>query len=436
MGPELYTQFANKVTSNLLGAFNVGGMTEQEALVGLAADMLANLTSNATAQSLPSDLVPIILPKILPLLLTNEEPDILKPCTSSIRHILTHSPNTILSWTDPATTGPTANKSGLECVLLVIDRLLRPDIDEPAAVEVGYLASSLVTAAGDTSQLTPYLPQLLQAIALRLNTASRAALIQSLILVFARLSLTAAKDVVDFLATLSMPSPSSSETSSQHASSANGLEVIIPKWLENASDFAGYDDIRVNVVALARLYELHDPRLEAVQCKGDLIVERSERIMTRSRAKNVPQRYTYVGAGVKIVKVLVEELGALEASNANAGLGVGGPFRQNGGSAASGGGAANGTADDSDDDEEDEDGDWEDDPGAGVLDLGLPGTREQLMGLGGGGGEEGEFRIREKDDETQGFLVGWFRERGREEGFRRVFEGLSEGERGKLGGLG
>lgn len=434
LGPEAYTQFTSRVTPNLLGAFNVGNLTEQEPLVGLAADMLSHLTSHATAQSLPSDLVPTILPKVLPLLLTSTDPDILKPCTASLRHILEHSRNTILTWSDPTPNGPTAGKPGLECTLLVISRLLGPDIDEPAALEVGNLASALVTAAAPTGALTAYLPQLLEAIALRLHTATRAPLIQSLILVFARLSLTAARDVIDFLATLSLPpSPASSSTHPQ-----SGLEALIPVWLENTPDFAGFAEIQINVLALTKIYELHDQRVRDVQCKGDLIVEKaqSERIMTRSRARNVPQRWEYVGADVKIIKVLIGELGALEASGASASLGVGETL----GSGADG---TNGAAGDSDDDADDAgedgegegEGDWEDDPGAGVLDLGLPGTKEQLMAFGSGG-EEGAFKLRERDDETQGFLVGWFRERAGEEGFRGVYEGLNGEERGRLGGLG
>lgn len=310
LGDQMYSAFTSKVVPNLLGAFNVATMTDQEPLLVLAADMLSHLTEQAKPTSLPSDVIPTVLPKVLPLLLTSEEPDILKPCTASLRHLLTHSSSTLLTWRDPATTGATAQQTGLDCVLLVISRLLQPQIDEYAAMEVGYLASALVTAAAP-DQITPILPQLLQAIAIRLEAATQASLIQSLILVFARLSLTSAPDVITFLSQLSI-------------SSTAGLTSVLPKWLENSSDFSGYEDIRTNIVALARLYELHDPRIEAVTCTGELIVEnlKSDRIMTRSRARNMPTRYTQIPAPVKIVKVLVEELGAQMASNSTAGLGL------------------------------------------------------------------------------------------------------------------
>lgn len=340
LSDQTYSSFISKVVPNLLGAFNVATITDQEPLLVLAADMLSHLTEQATPTSLPNDLIPTILPKVLPLLLSSEEPDILKPCTASLRHLLTHSPTTLLTWRDPATTGPTAQQTGLDCVLLVISRLLQPQIDEYAAMEVGYLASALVTAAAP-DQITPILPQLLQAIAIRLEGATKASLIQSLILVFARLSLHSARDVVDFLSQLTVPPHNS-----------NGLTSVLPKWLENSSDFSGYEDIRTNIVALARLYELHDARIDQVLCKGELIVENleSERIMTRSRARNMPQRYTQLPAPVKMVKLLVEELGAQMASSSNAGLGVQDAINGAGGAGGADSTAANGNGGEVDDD--------------------------------------------------------------------------------------
>lgn len=102
--------------------------------------------------------------------------------------------------------------------------------------------------------------------------ADHAPFIQSLTLVFARLSLNHASEVVEFLA-------------QQDIGGQNGLQVVLAKWLENSISFAGYDEIRQNVIALSKLYDLKDPRLAQVQVKGDLIPNTDGRIMTRSRAK-------------------------------------------------------------------------------------------------------------------------------------------------------
>lgn len=130
--------------------------------------------------------------------------------------------------------------------------------------------------------------------------------------------------------------------------------------------------------------------------------------MTRSRARAQPDTYTTVSAQLKIIKVLVDELLSASGSrNINA-------------SAAD--------LDDEDGASDDDDGEWEDD-GADFLDLGTGMTKAQLMGLGG----EGEAGMaRGRDDETQEFLMEFFRTESSKEGFGEVFAALSEGEQEKL----
>ena len=143
----------------------------------------------------------------------------------------------------------------------------------------------MVEKAG-SEQLGPYLPQLLGAVAVRLGSATHAAFIQSLTLVFARLSLTNAAEVVEFLAGLDIEGKS-------------GLQVVLAKWLENSINFAGYDEIRQkydcpllssigmrtdcvdSVIALSKLYDLKDPRIAQIQVRGDLIVTQEDRKSTR-----------------------------------------------------------------------------------------------------------------------------------------------------------
>lgn len=191
--------------------------------------------------------------------------------------------------------------------------------------------------------------------------------------------------------------------------------------------------------------------------KGDLIVPQSDRIMTRSRArqstsptilspsllshpsppistawlahqrsrqlpKNVhltdsnpqdPDRYTIIPAPLKILKVLVEEL--LSASG-------------NARSLSSAAAAAAELADDAGNNSED--GDWEDDPDE--FDLGLPGTKAELMAYAG---EDGGTGNRQRDDETQAYLMEFFRGMAGDAAFREVFGRLSPEEQEKLRGM-
>lgn len=161
-----------------------------------------------------------------------------------------------------------------------------------------------------------------------------------------------------------------------------------------------------SVIALSKLYDLQDPRLDQVQVKGDLIVpDDTSRIMTRSRARQNPDQFTIVPATLKILKVLVEEL--LSASGVARAID-----------------AATSTTDLLEDEGSDN-GEWEDDDG--IVDLGLGATRAELMAYA----EEG-VGSRQRDDETQAYLVNFFREASQKPGFNEMFAQLTEEEREKL----
>lgn len=145
-----------------------------------------------------------------------------------------------------------------------------------------------------------------------------------------------------------------------------------------------------------------------MQVKGDLIVPQSDRIMTRSRARAQPDRYTMVSAQLKIIKVLVGEL-----------LSSSGPRTLDAGAAAEL------------DEEDSDDGDWEDDPND-FLDLGAGMTKSQLMALGA---EDGPAN-RARDDETQTYLVEFFRAKEASPEFGEVFGSLTAEEQEKLRTMG
>ena len=168
------------------------------------------------------------MPKLNRLLMSTVEGEILRPGVEAMKFMLMHDHQQVFAWHDET------GRSGLEVCLIIIDRLLGPTMEDNAASEVGGLAAELVEKAGQ-ERLGPYLPQLLQAVASRLATAEAAPFIQSLILVFARLSLVGAHDVVEFLAQIEIGGQS-------------GLQVVLSKWLEHSVSFAGYDEIRQKYV--------------------------------------------------------------------------------------------------------------------------------------------------------------------------------------------
>jgi hypothetical protein len=157
-------------------------------------------------------------------MMNTTEGGILRPGVESIKFMLMHDHQQVFAWHDES------NRSGLEVCLIIIDRLLDPAMEDNAASEVGGLAAELVEKAGQ-ERLGPYLEQLLRAVATRLATAEVAPFIQSLSLVFARLSLVGAHDVVEFLSQIDI-------------NGQNGLQVVLNKWLEFTVSFAGHDEIR------------------------------------------------------------------------------------------------------------------------------------------------------------------------------------------------
>ncbi|KAE8380151.1 armadillo-type protein [Aspergillus bertholletiae] len=390
-GHDSFVRLCEKVLPSLTGAIDVGNLTQENALTNFAADLLRALAERAL-EPLPAGFVEAVMPKLNRLLLDSTDAELIRPATEAVRHMLSHDFAQFITWRDPQ-----SGKEATEVVLVIIDRLLGPAVDDNAATEVGQLAAELVEKAG-SERLGPYLPQLLRAVAQRLATAEQAQFIQSLILVFARLTLISAREVVDFLAQVDIGSQS-------------GLPIVISKWLENSVNFAGYDEIKQNIIALATLYNLEDPRLAQVQVKGDLIIQDTGRIKTRSQTRNNPDQYTSVTAPLKIVKVLVEELAAASGSK-EIDAATAAALEEEG----------------SDDD------DWEDLP-SNTLDLSLGVTKQELMAFGEGG-TEGVFGVRKRDDETQAFLLDFFRNASTKPEFQQLFVALTPAEQDKLRSLG
>ncbi|KAL4951828.1 armadillo-type protein [Aspergillus filifer] len=391
-GADSFVRLCEKVLPSIMGAVDVGNMTQEVALSIFAADLLRALTERAL-EPLPAGFVETVMPKVNRLLLDSVDAELIRPATEAVRHILAHDFNQFVAWRDPQ-----SSKEAIEVALIIIDRLLGPSVDDHAATEVGQLAAELVEKAG-SERLGPYLPQLLEAVARRLVTAEKAQFIQSLILVFARLTLISAREVVDFLAQVDINGQS-------------GLPIVLSKWLENSVNFAGYNEIKQNIIALTTLYNLEDPRVAQVQVKGDLIVQDTGRIKTRSQARANPDRYTTVPAPLKIVKVLVEELAAA-SGNKEIDAATAAALEEEG---------------------SDEDDEWEDVPD-NVLDLSLGVTKQELMSFGEGG-TESVFGVRKRDDETQSFLSDFFRNASTKAEFQQIFAALTPDEQEKLRSLG
>jgi len=253
MGGDAYVQLCARVLPSLTGAFDVGSLTEENALCNFAADLLAVLAEHGP-EPLPAGFVATTMPKLTRLLLGSSDEELLKSATTAVKNIISHDHQQLFEWRDDT------GKAGLEVTLFIVSRLLSSCSDH-AAGEVGALAAEVVEKAGH-ERLGPYLEQLLRSVAVRLAQAKQAQFIQSLTLVFARLSLNHASEVVDFLA-------------SQDIEGQNGLQVVLAKWLENSINFAGYDEIRQKYVTLSTYFNAAD-QVEMRRLPGRRLVGESQ----------------------------------------------------------------------------------------------------------------------------------------------------------------
>jgi hypothetical protein len=73
-----------------------------------------------------------------------------------------------------------------------------------------------------------------------------------------------------------------------------------------------------------------------------------------------------------------------------------------------------------------DDGDWEDDPD--TVDLGLASSKAELMAFA----EESPYAGRQRDDETQAYLIQFFHNAASKPGFQDVFNALTPAEQEKL----
>ncbi|KAJ3014294.1 Importin 9, partial [Thoreauomyces humboldtii] len=217
-----------------------------------------------------------VFPQMIKLLLKVEDHSILQNGQDTIKELVERDLPGLTRWTD-------GTKTGLDYIIALVSRLLQPDHSESAAIFVGDLISKIIQKAG--SDLGPLLPDLLTAVVRRLQVAATSSFIQQLVMIFAHLFMTQTEETVNFLAALDLPGGESA------------LQLVLRSWCDQFSDFQGFVSIKVSAIAMSKLLDTADPRLDAVRVQGDEIV-----------TSNKPTRYTQVPFPSKGIKLLILEL--------------------------------------------------------------------------------------------------------------------------------
>lgn len=188
--------------------------------------------------------------------------------------------------------------SGLQCILEVLDRLLMPEIPDTAAMQVGRLITKLVHHC--SAHLGDILPVMLRRAVERLRTAVMDDLICALVLVFARLIVANAPEVVPFLRDLTL------------GDGSNALHFILGTWVKNHQNFAGSLSIKVSMYGLTFLLANADEALLAIQVPGELIPPEGRTRRSTRLAGQTAERWTQVPLGVKVLSLVVQELIVIE----------------------------------------------------------------------------------------------------------------------------
>lgn len=187
-------------------------------LIAGAMDIVGTLVKGSKAP-LSAPHARSIYETLFPILLETSDPNILQSGQVCLRWIVQKDVDQLLQWTD--------NKgvTGLHNLMLFVSKLLADDNSESSAAFIGDLITKVIEKAGP--HLQSVLPDLLTAVARRLESAQTSTFVQTLSQVFLQLLQSQADTVLSFLGGLTI-------------NGKNGLEIFIRSWCENYQYFQGY----------------------------------------------------------------------------------------------------------------------------------------------------------------------------------------------------
>ncbi|KAI8921286.1 armadillo-type protein [Powellomyces hirtus] len=254
------------------------------AAAATALDFMTSLIKHAP-EPLPPIYTSSIFPEIIQLLLVVDDHAILQNGQDTIKELVQRDLPGLMRWSD-------GSKSGMDYIIALVSKLLRPGQSESASIFVGNLITKLIQKGGDS--LLPILPDLLTAVVRRLEDAKTSSFIQQLVMVFAHLFIRQTTTTLDFLASLQLQDKT-------------GLQLVLSSWCDHFTDFQGYQSIKVSAIAMSKVLRTADPRLNGVVVKGDEIVT-SHKIVTRSMTQKNPTQYTMIPFPANAIKLLLVEV--------------------------------------------------------------------------------------------------------------------------------
>lgn len=286
---------------NIISDSMTGSSVEYSAKLDLTLDLLNKIiesspVDNNGQKSFPFQIFKFIYPTIKKLILLTSDDQILQSGGSVVNSLIQNATESFQEYKDTET-----GETGLQSLLSIVSKFLSLELSDSAALNSGTIVTSLINKfqqqLGDE-----YLAQILAATAQRLLNAKEVITVENLIMLFCNLVLLSPESMVNYLGNnLTLKDPKTEEVKSS-------LSLILPIWFQSFEVTRGYEKIKQNALALAKIFSLSDARIETLVVDGDLIPYEGDKILTRSMAKSMPDRYTQISASLKILKLLASEL--------------------------------------------------------------------------------------------------------------------------------
>lgn len=289
--PGVYETAVKQALPRLTASIGTASVDESW-VASSALELISSVAGGAPETGLGEGFFAAIAPCVFECLKIAEDRDVLQNGVLLLTLVVRKDVGQLLSWTH------TDGQSGLLHVFTVIARLLQNQ-DESGGLVIGDLIIHLFRRAGEG--VLPVLPDLLQAMLVRMRSAQTATFLQSLVVPFAFLVYSHCDAALDLLEATRV---------GEGEDSRLGLDVLLNTWCENATTFQGFWPTRVSALALCTLLASERPSLREVVVKGDIIITAATKntIMTRSKTKVEPPQFTRVAFPVKALKLLLHEL--------------------------------------------------------------------------------------------------------------------------------
>ncbi|KAL0575020.1 hypothetical protein V5O48_006949 [Marasmius crinis-equi] len=253
---------------------------DQSYIASSGIELVGSLVRAAPEGNLGDGFFALLAPSLFKCLSETEDRDVLQNGITCLTVIIRKDCSQLLNWRDGE------NQSGLDYVLRLVAKILQAE-DESAGLTIGELIIHLLRRAGES--VLPVLPELLQAMVSRMQSAKTATFIQSLVIPFAFLINNQRDTVLSLLEEMKI-----------QPEGRSGLETLIRTWCENAETFQGFWQSRSSTMALTQLFLSERPSLAGIMVKGDIVLN--------PETKNVPTEFTSIPFPVKAIKIILHEV--------------------------------------------------------------------------------------------------------------------------------